>query len=286
MSNKLEDLSIKGCVRSLLLAALLATGIAGFPGESRAQGDRGGMPGDFDYYILALSWSPTYCGGRGGDENGDRGQYGDRGQFNDRYGGGGYDGGRRGYGGRDSDEQCSGARPYAFVLHGLWPQYERKGWPEFCETSSRPWVPEETIDRMMDIMPSRRLVIQEYKKHGICSGLEPRQYFDTARKVYKSVRIPDEFQDLSQPLTVSPEAVRKAFVDINPQLTPDMIQVVCSRNLLRELRICFTKDLTPRSCSQNEQNRRLCTYNTVTMPPVRGGGTGPHGFPSGRRDSL
>jgi ribonuclease T2 len=101
------------------------------------------------------------------------------------------------------------------------------------------------------------------------------------------VRIPEEFQDLSKPLTVTPEAVRKAFVDVNPQLSSDMIQVVCSRNLLRELRICFTKDFAPRSCSQNEQNRRLCAYNTVTMPPVRGGGTGPHGFPSfWRRDSL
>jgi ribonuclease T2 len=259
---------------------MLAMGVAGFSIESRAQGDRGGMPGDFDYYILSLSWSPAYCSGRGGDEGGDRGQY------DDRYGGGGY-GGRRGYGGGDSDEQCSGARPYAFVLHGLWPQYERRGWPEFCQSDHRPWVPEETIGQMMDIMPSRRLVIQEYKKHGMCSGLEPRQYFDTARKAYRSVRVPDEFQDLSQPLSVSPEAVRKAFVDVNPQLTPDMIQVVCSRRLLRELRICFTKDLTPRGCSQNEQNRRLCTYDAVTMPPVRGGGTGPHGFPSlGRRDSL
>jgi ribonuclease T2 len=270
----------KAFIRSLLLAAALATGVAGFSIEGRAQADRGGMPGDFDYYMLALSWSPAYCDGRGGGEGGDRGQY------DGQYGGGGY-GGRRGYRGGDSDEQCSGVRPYAFVLHGLWPQYERRGWPEFCQSSDRPWVPEEMVERMTDIMPSRRLVIQEYRKHGICSGLDPRQYFETARKAYRSVRVPDEFQDLSRPLTVSPEAVRKAFLAVNPQLTPDMIQIVCSRNLLRELRICFTKDLTPRGCSQNEQNRRLCTYDTVTMPPVRGGGTGPHGFPSfGRRDSL
>jgi ribonuclease T2 len=279
MSNKPVISPGKGFVRSFLLAALLAIGVVGFSIESRAQGDRGGMPGDFDYYILALSWSPTYCSGRSGDD-------GDRGQSDDQYGGGRY-GDRRGYSGGGSDEQCSGARPYAFVLHGLWPQYERRGWPEFCQSSNRPWVPDETIDRMIDIMPSRRLVIQEYRKHGMCSGLEPRQYFDTARNAYRSVRIPEEFQDLSQPLTVSPEAVRKAFLNVNQQLTPDMIQIVCSRNLLRELRICFTKDLAPRSCSQNEQNRRFCTYSTVTMPPVRGGGRGPHGFPSfGRRDSL
>ena len=140
---------------------------------------------------------------------------------------------------------------------------------------------------MMDIMPSRRLVIQEYKKHGVCSGLEPRQYFDAAREAYRSIRIPEEFQDLQRPLTVSPEDVRKAFLGVNRNLTGDMMQVACSRDLLREVRICFTKELTPRPCSRREQDRRLCTYSTVTMPPVRGGGTGPHGGPSyGSGDRL
>ncbi len=281
----------------LLISAILSICGAMGPFVAWAQPDRGGMPGDFDYYILSLSWSPTYCGGRGAQDEGSRGdddsQYGDdRGYDDHRYGGRGYNEhryGGRGYSGRrDGDEQCSGVRPYAFVLHGLWPQYNRRGWPEYCEARNRPWVPEETIDGMMDIMPSRRLVIQEYKKHGMCSGLDPRQYFDEARKAYRSIRIPENFRDLSQALTVSPEEVQKAFLDTNPQLTADMIQVACSRNLLREVRICFTKDLSPRPCSQNEQNRRLCNSNSVTMPPVRGGGTGPRGGPSsyGRGDSL
>jgi ribonuclease T2 len=262
---------------------------AAVPKGAIAQGDRGAAPGDFDYYILAMSWSPTYCDGRNGGEDRDRGY--DRRSYNDR--GGGYssgDGwgrdGDRGYDRRrgDSDEQCSGARPYAFVLHGLWPQYERKGWPEMCETKERSWVPDELIGRMMDIMPSRRLVIQEYKKHGVCSGLDPRGYFAAARRAYESVRIPDEFQDLSQPLAVSPERIRRAFLDANPQLGADMIQVVCSKNLLRELRVCLTKDLSPRNCSRNEQSRQ-CSSDTVIMPPVRGGGVGPHGGPT-QRDRI
>jgi ribonuclease T2 len=268
-----------GFCRNFFFAVCIATMSASISIEARAQGDRGGMPGDFDYYILALSWSPTYCDGRGANE-GDRGGYNGRSRNYER------DDDRRGYsrGRGDSDEQCSGTRPYAFVLHGLWPQYERKGWPEMCQTGDRPWVPEETIDRMMDIMPSRKLVIQEYKKHGVCSGLAPQQYFDAARKAYRSIRIPDELQDLSRPLSLSPEEIKKAFLNANPQLTADMIQVVCSRNLLRELRICLTKDFSPRSCSQGETNRRLCTYDTVTLPPVRGGGTGPRGGPTYRRD--
>jgi ribonuclease T2 len=281
MSSKPAILRLPVFLRRMLFAASIAAMSANVSIEALAQGDRGAMPGDFDYYVLALSWSPAYCSSRAGGDDGDRGGYNGRDRNRD-----GYDD-RRSYSRRrgDSDEQCSGTRPYAFVLHGLWPQYERKGWPERCETRERPWVSEETIDRMMDIMPSRKLVIQEYKKHGVCSGLEPNQYFEAARKAYRSIRVPDDFQDLSKPLSVSPEDVRKAFLDANRQLSGDMIQVVCSRHLLRELRICFSKDLTPRSCSQNEQNRHLCTYDTVTMPPVRGGGTGPRGGPSyGRED--
>ncbi len=64
-----------------------------------------------------------------------------------------------------------------------------------------------------------------------------------------------------------------------------MIQVVCGRNMLRELRVCFTKDLAPRNCSQSEQNRRLCTYDSVIVPPVRGAGTGPRGGPTQRDEN-
>ena len=153
-----------------------------------------------------------------------------------------------------------------------------------CESGRRSWVPEETIDRMMDIMPSRQLVIQEYRKHGVCSGLDPRAYFNAARQAYRSVRIPDEFQDLSKTRSISPDEVRSAFLEANKQLSGDMIQVVCSRRLLQEVRVCFSKDLAPRPCSLREQGRRLCNYDMVLMPPVRGGGFGPRGGPTQERD--
>lgn len=286
MSKKLVALQKKSL---LPLAAALAF-FASTTLEVRAQAERGGAPGDFDYYVLSLSWSPTYCSGRGGGE-GDRGEghrggydreYEDNGGYGDDGGYGGYRGRRRG--GRGQDEQCSGIRPYAFVLHGLWPQYERRGWPEMCETGRRPWVSGETIDHMMDIMPSRRLVIHEYRAHGTCSGLDPEQYFEMARKAYGGIHIPDAYRDLSEPLKVTPEEVRKAFLDANPQLGADMLQITCSRDLLREVHVCLTKDLAPRACGRDGRDR--CSYGAITMPPVRGGGAGPHGGPSYGRDGL
>src|SRR5688572_25487595 len=47
-----------------------------------------------DYFVLALSWSPTFCASE--QAAGER-------------------------------LQCGTGRKYAFVVHGLWPQY-RKGW--------------------------------------------------------------------------------------------------------------------------------------------------------------
>lgn len=217
----------------ILLALALATQSAA--AQSQARVERGANPGEFDYYTLTLSWSPTYCLEEGRNDGG---------------------------------QQCSGIRPYAFVLHGLWPQYERR-WPEFCRTRERPWVPQSIIDGMLDIMPSPRLVIHQFRKHGTCSGMDARSYFDASRRVFESVTIPEHYKRLNKPLVVDPAEIEKEFLAANPQLQPDMIEVSCRRNRVREVRICFTRDLKPRTCGQNELGRRLCNSRRVTMPPVR-----------------
>ena len=85
-----------------------------------------------------------------------------------------------------------GGRPYAFVLHGLWPQHER-GWPQDCRSSDRGWVPGPVAERMLDIMPSKKLIFHEYRKHGTCSGLGVDGYFGLARQLYEKVKIPPRF---------------------------------------------------------------------------------------------
>ena len=207
------------------------------PYESRDR-DRN-VPGRFDYYALVLSWSPTYCASLRS------GSY---------------------------DPQCHrrDGRRYAFVLHGLWPQHER-GWPENCRTRERPFVPEPLIDSMLDIMPSKRLIIHEYRKHGTCSGLTPEGYYGLSRRLFGTIKIPPRFVQPNNDFTTSPEEVVSAFVDSNPALKPDMMGVACggSGNRLREIRICFTREGAPTRCGRNEEQSRLCRASRMYVPPVR-----------------
>jgi ribonuclease T2 len=203
-----------------------------------------GEPGVFDYYVLSLSWSPTYCADAGD---------------------------RRG------DAQCDGksGRPYAFVLHGLWPQYER-GWPQDCRSDNRGWVPGAVADRMLDIMPSKRLVFYEYRKHGTCSGLGVDAYFDLARKLYEKVKIPPRFVRVSdERMTVGVAELIGDFMAANPGLKPDMMSVACggAGNRLKEVRVCFTKEAEFRACGRNENQQRLCSAERMYVPPVRAGAT-------------
>jgi ribonuclease T2 len=191
-------------------------------------------PGAFDYYVLVLSWMPSYC----------------RSEVRAR-----------------KDGQCEPSKPRAFRLHGLWPQYE-KGWPESCPIGKRPWVPGKVIEEMRDIMPSKSLIIHEYRVHGTCSGLEPAQYFGVARQLYERVSVPPRFFAPDADRLASPDEIEREFLAANPWLDPEMISITCRRANLLDIRVCFGRDLFPRSCGDNEDQKRLCPAGKITVPPV------------------
>jgi len=182
-----------------------------------------------------LSWSPSFCAAAA-----------------ERY--------------RSGGQQC-GPRPYSFVVHGLWPQYE-KGFPENCQVPS-PRLYRGIVSSMLDLMPAPHLIYNEWDKHGTCSGLAPQAYFDAVRKAREAVKIPPEYSNLEQPLTVAPAAIEDAFIKANPGLTADGMAVECDRKRLTEIRICLSKELAFRPCA--ETVRRSCRRDQVIMPPTRGG---------------
>jgi ribonuclease T2 len=152
-------------------------------------------------------------------------------------------------------------------VHGLWPQYER-GSPNFCQQPA-PRLDRRIVSSMLDVMPAPGLVYNQWDKHGTCSGLQPRTYFETIRKARASVRIPEDYLELSAPKMVEPEEIEQAFIKANPGLSASAISVACDTRRLSEVRICVNKDLQFRACE--EVDRRACRRDKVLMPPVRGG---------------
>ena len=194
-------------------------------------------PAAFAYYTLVLSWSPTHC------STTDRGT---------------------------DDGQCArddGAR-FGFILHGLWPQFER-GYPDSCRTRWKPFVPDQVINSVAEIMPGRGLVIHEYREHGTCSGLRPDAYFALARQLFNRVNIPQRYRNPQELQLISPREFLGDFLRANPGLRPEMIVVTCDGQSLRDVRICLTKDGRTRSCGENEHKDGSCRTPQMRVLPVR-----------------
>lgn len=171
------------------------------------------VAGRFDYYVLSLSWSPSWCAQQGSDEGAD---------------------------------QCQAGRKLGFVVHGLWPQDEQ-GWPSDCRVPYPNPTRRETA-AMADVMGSTGLAWYQWKKHGRCSGLAPGAYFDLIRKAANSVQMPAVLTKLPRDVNLAANVVEDAFIEVNPALVPNAITVTCRARALQEVRICLTRDLQPRTC--------------------------------------
>jgi len=210
-------------MRAALIAVLLL--LAG--PAARAEGDRAG---DFAYYILALSWSPSFCAREG------------------RAGG---------------NPQCD--RPLGWVLHGLWPQHE-EGWPERCRTIARDPTRSETA-AMADIMGTGGLAWHQWQKHGRCSGLPARDYFALSRRAFGAVEKPAVLDRLDRPVDLPARVVEEAFLEANPDWTADMLTITCQGGRIAEARLCLTKDLRPRPCGADVA--RDCRMEDARLDPIR-----------------
>ncbi|KGJ04500.1 ribonuclease T2 [Paracoccus halophilus] len=189
------------------------------------------VAGRFDYYVLSLSWSPSWC---------------------------------RAEGDADDAAQCAPGRRTGFVVHGLWPQYTR-GWPENCRSAARDPSRRET-GAMADIMGSGGLAWYQWQKHGRCTGLTARDYFALTRAALAEIELPATLQGLGRDITLPSRVVEDAFIEVNPDLARDGITVTCRDRALQEVRICLTRDLEPRACAQDAS--RDCS-GSFLMPATR-----------------
>jgi ribonuclease T2 len=224
--------------RIVLRALLVIAALSLAAGSAAAQDPRQNQPDKFDFYVLSLTWLPTFCQAaaeRAPDQK--------------------------------PPPECA-ARPTSFVVHGLWPQYET-GFPEFCQEPP-PRLDRSVFSSMLDLMPAPSLIFNEWERHGTCSGLSAHAYFGTVRKVRAVVKIPDEYLEAQQEIAVTPAEVEDAFVNANPGLSRSSIAVSCDAKRLTEVRICVGRDLRKdvrfHDCQEVEQ--RSCKREQIVLPPL------------------
>ncbi|MGZ4733374.1 MAG: ribonuclease T2 family protein [Terriglobales bacterium] len=197
-----------------------------FAKHHRRHNDSGGG-GQFDYYLLSLSWAPNYCAGHPSD--------------------------------RSSECRIGGHKD--FVLHGLWPQASGGAPPMSCAKASP--VATATVDHMLQFMPSRGLIQNEWEKHGTCSGLSAQDYFSQAEQAFTHVQVPQQYRSLDHEHQFSVPDLEKSFAEAN-HAPLEAFRVSCHAGDLVSLEVCVDKNLQYRSCTQSVHE---CPVNQVDMRP-------------------
>lgn len=188
--------------------------------------------GEFDYFVLSLSWSANWCALEGDSRQ---------------------------------SPQCDDSTDFGWVMHGLWPQYDY-GYPANCSTSARPPSRQQT-EAMADIMGTSGLAWYQWNKHGVCAGLPADDYFALAREAYGKVTRPEVFRKLDKTVTLPASLIEDAFVRDNPDLPRDGITITCQQGYIQEARICLTRDLDFRTCGADVI--RDCALTSAQFDPMR-----------------
>lgn len=217
-------------MRRLALAPIALTLLLCACAPSASGEDKPPKGEGYDFLVLALTWSPSYCEIEGKAAN---------------------------------RQQCGEGQDLGFVVHGLWPQFEN-GWPQYCNGNGPNRVPNALVRQYLDIMPSAGLMGHQWRKHGSCTGLDQNDYFRLVREARERIAIPGRFDALSSDLIIAPDQVEAAFLEANPGMRSDGIAVSCERQHLAEVRICLNHDLDFRSCPRVDASS--CRLPSAAMP--------------------
>lgn len=176
------------------------------------------IAGKFDYYKLALSYSPEFCIASE----------------------------------KPNQAQCN----MNWIVHGLWPQYKH-GYPESCDISGSV-VDKIDKDAIWRFMPSDYLIEHEWEKHGTCSGLARSEYFKKTQALWDTLTLPSlpagkyTPQQIRQKVIDSNPTLSADMIEL--ACDDNGRQPKSSNFTLDEIRICFTKQGEFRSCTEQERS--------------------------------
>ncbi|WP_303817984.1 ribonuclease [Actinobacillus minor] len=167
------------------------------------------------YYMLALSWSPSFC-------------------ETQKQKNGGYVPQRLSY-------QCAGNQNFGWVIHGLWPQNKNarsvNEQPRYCQGDLAPLSP-QLLEKYLPESPGMTLLQGQWEKHGACAFNNAEEYFAKQKALFQSLTLPNTDMRKNELF----RWMRKN----NPQL--DRVYLGASKN---ELYICYDKSWQPMDCPQS-----------------------------------
>ena len=233
-------------IDSLLLITLLTVCLSLFTEASEARKSHrheedyhhgflnGTSQSQFDYYLLALSWSPAFCKTKAGHQPG-------------------------------KNAQCSAN--LGFVVHGLWPQNIGKAYPHDCGPEAD--VPVQIAAIALNATPpmppgDEQLLKHEWTKHGTCTGLNMTEYFTAIKITAEKIKIPESLKAPQAGMTMDADTITGAFAAANPGLTPEMIKLeIDSQNQIHAVQICFSRQLSLQNCPDANiwQSGRFLPFN-------------------------
>lgn len=197
----------------VLLAASLASAAAA--GQC---GPRRGIPGHFDYYLLSLSWAPSYCATPSGKAN---------------------------------QQECGSSASHGFVVHGLWPQYADGGWPQCCQGVA-PVRSSPTIDKVARVMVGSNLMEHEWQKHGSCVTTQQDNYFGRIDEVATKLGLAPKLD------STGPDRISVSDLKRHWPVPPQAISPQCKGKRLTGIHICLDKAMTPIACPDAEVKADNC----------------------------
>jgi ribonuclease T2 len=203
---------------------------AALPAQSRRSGNEALTPAPFDYYVLSLSWAPAFCAQPGAAA--------------------------------DNPKECAPGRRVGFIVHGLWPESAVGRSPESCG-AAKP-VPKPVVDFVLREMLTPGLIQHEWATHGICTGLNPFDYFSSIVQARAAVQIPIQITSIEDQIRESPGQIESLFAAANPTFPRTAFRTSCPRGAFQEMRICFDKNLKPQACTASVSE---CTVSAVIVRP-------------------
>lgn len=184
----------------------------------------------FDFYVLSLSWAPSFCAQPNAAVR--------------------------------NPQECATGRGISFIVHGLWPESTAGRGPESCG-ATKP-VPKAIVNLALPYMLSPSLIQHEWSTHGVCTGLNAFDYFSDLIQARTSVQIPVQITSIEDQTTEGPRQIETEFAEANPSFPRGAFRTSCRERTFEEERVCFDKNLKPRECPAAVA---VCTAPAIVIPP-------------------